>query len=1057
MKNWKRRYKGKLRKFTRREQGAVSVFLVMILVPCMLVASIFVDAGRVYLSQSQAMPAAELALNSVMTHYDFDLNDWYGMVASCQNVDEFYATSEKWFIDSMKSQGVDIQDYLKVTKTDGDSSGIKAVDNANLSNAVMLKSSIVDFMKYRGPVTVCEDLIDRFKSDDMKGQMSDLEESDKNEELVQAKRDYYEEQGDLQKETYATYKVLMKYYTDAGYSNQTLTDIADRYRSYKDVYSEAHKKMVEDLYNTKNLSSYARPKYNANDYANIKASDYDGTFTKNKDGNYPNASTAVSGALKDLNDARASLKNEEKKLSGTWKDYPVYSESSHHDIQYWQHVWTAGQSGITKVNNAAGKYARAYAVLSAMSSHSNYGDAIDSSTQSSVSKALTQASADINERFYVGDSSKKYNKYRSISESLEGIADNSDKQSRIDSVNAKIYVDGSWITIDAALKDVAAKAAQDTAVLDQMEKILKAVRDGGSVDENYTNLYSLSTIREQVKKTKNELNDWSKTANSVNTNMASDDKKEITTEQENRVTEQDIDNLKSRVNNMLDQISNLKEAIKKVKYNGTEIASIDSYSDMVQAASKSGGIKESKIVYNKSKLNSYVTSSFNDMYKPGEFKFTLNSSDDHNMKIDPITEAVATPQAYILWYNKFKDTEDKSQKEVENVDAGDIKKLKNTADSKGKDDKNKEGNEDPVNVIRAYGPADQVYSLVKQNPVTSIADIVKLITSDNVEALRDNLYLLSYMNHMFSYDTYKNEIRYRNLSSVDGISLEKAQDMYKALDDKLGNSSNQVNVKEAINTSLTNKYICSDYNASYGAELEYILYGKDSSKDNVKAAYTDIFAIREIENLVSGFQHFWKNDLEDATSSSINIIANTVSSATGRVIPAAAVKAVLIAALATLESLQDLERLKAGLPIEIYKASADDWKYAIPSVSSDPKAMDIASLTPSSKVETVTKKNGLFYSDYLNLFLLSCLNEDKGKLGAACTLRMADLIQQNMGKITGDNSFKLSKSITYFEINEKLRIDPLMMTLPIFSNENSGYDRTKTDWCTYDVKVTRGY
>ena len=92
------------------------------------------------------------------------------------------------------------------------------------------------------------------------------------------------------------------------------------------------------------------------------------------------------------------------------------------------------------------------------------------------------------------------------------------------------------------------------------------------------------------------------------------------------------------------------------------------------------------------------------------------------------------------------------------------------------------------------------------------------------------------------------------------LSLEKAQDMYKALDDKLGSSSNQVNVKDAINTSLTNKYICSDYNASYGAELEYILYGKDSSKDNVKAAYTDIFAIREIENLVSGFQHFWKVD-----------------------------------------------------------------------------------------------------------------------------------------------------------------------------------------------------
>lgn len=33
--------------FSKRERGAVSVFLVIILVPCMLVASIFVDVGRV--------------------------------------------------------------------------------------------------------------------------------------------------------------------------------------------------------------------------------------------------------------------------------------------------------------------------------------------------------------------------------------------------------------------------------------------------------------------------------------------------------------------------------------------------------------------------------------------------------------------------------------------------------------------------------------------------------------------------------------------------------------------------------------------------------------------------------------------------------------------------------------------------------------------------------------------------------------------------------------------------------------------------------------------------
>ena len=93
-------------KYTKKERGAVSVFLVIILVPCMLVASIFVDVGRVSLSKSAAESASDLALNSLMTNYDFDLNDWYGMVASCQNIDEFYEASEKCFESALKSQNL---------------------------------------------------------------------------------------------------------------------------------------------------------------------------------------------------------------------------------------------------------------------------------------------------------------------------------------------------------------------------------------------------------------------------------------------------------------------------------------------------------------------------------------------------------------------------------------------------------------------------------------------------------------------------------------------------------------------------------------------------------------------------------------------------------------------------------------------------------------------------------------------------------------------------------------------------------------------------------------
>ena len=68
----------------KKARGAVSVFLIIILVPCLLFSSIFVDLSKVYLAESQAESAADLALNSLVSHFDYDLNDWYGMVASCQ-------------------------------------------------------------------------------------------------------------------------------------------------------------------------------------------------------------------------------------------------------------------------------------------------------------------------------------------------------------------------------------------------------------------------------------------------------------------------------------------------------------------------------------------------------------------------------------------------------------------------------------------------------------------------------------------------------------------------------------------------------------------------------------------------------------------------------------------------------------------------------------------------------------------------------------------------------------------------------------------------------------
>ena len=86
--------------------GAISVFLAIILVPSIIVASVFVDVSRVELSKAQASSAADLALDSLMSHFDEKLNEYYGFVSSVQNIEEFYDKTEEFFKGMMEDVNV---------------------------------------------------------------------------------------------------------------------------------------------------------------------------------------------------------------------------------------------------------------------------------------------------------------------------------------------------------------------------------------------------------------------------------------------------------------------------------------------------------------------------------------------------------------------------------------------------------------------------------------------------------------------------------------------------------------------------------------------------------------------------------------------------------------------------------------------------------------------------------------------------------------------------------------------------------------------------------------
>lgn len=226
------------------------------------------------------------------------------------------------------------------------------------------------------------------------------------------------------------------------------------------------------------------------------------------------------------------------------------------------------------------------------------------------------------------------------------------------------------------------------------------------------------------------------------------------------------------------------------------------------------------------------------------------------------------------------------------------------------------------------------------------------------------------------------------------------------------------------------------------------MYGNASIDANIRSSYNNIFAIREALNLVSGFVNFY-NGSKNTTAKVIHAIAVSVAGATSGVVPVSVTKCVLIGVLATLETAQDLYLLKRGFPGDFYKSAEKDWVYALHEGEGFP---------PSKAENKPGKQDGMYYSDYMYLFLMVGITSGE-QMYNAMLLRVGDLIEANMQK-SGKEGFDLGKSLCYFHLKAKIRVKPLMLTLPIVHSfdgvDSSGVLENK-DWCTYDVDIYRGY
>ncbi|MDE6518407.1 MAG: Tad domain-containing protein [Acetatifactor sp.] len=276
----------------RKNHGAISVFLVIILVPCMLIASIFVDISRVQLARAVAESSADLALSTLMTNYDYDLSEYYGLMGSCQNISEYYSLVTEYYDTALHSQDVPdeeiqllyqrvmndiggrfsdetISDILRVQNlTDG--AVISPLEGANMYNATILQEQIVEFMKYRGPIVIAQEIIEKIKSDE--SSVAAVLQSDENKTIVDDKTDFYEAEGELLKTAFDVYWLTRDYTDKVGNNGENMSagklqEYAQNLEGYRTAYEEIHQYLVSNLINTGNLTgTYSRVTIDLNAY-----------------------------------------------------------------------------------------------------------------------------------------------------------------------------------------------------------------------------------------------------------------------------------------------------------------------------------------------------------------------------------------------------------------------------------------------------------------------------------------------------------------------------------------------------------------------------------------------------------------------------------------------------------------------------------------------------------------------------------------------------------------------------------------------------------------------
>lgn len=932
-------------KFMENNRGAISIFLIIVLVPMLVVSSIFVDMSRLRLANAAATSAGDLTLNTALTDYDAVLKDMYGLFATSQSIDELLENLEDYYKKSIAAAGVapadadnyvdQIMSMLKSPTGTDDLMNINLTDfqvskptGASLSNPAILKAQIIEFMKYRGPLDLGSSFLDALQG---------MKNLSKQTELVDSKNKFYAEQKSLLENLESAWRNIQAYqYASASIGFPTGSYIETQAAGMGNnaaKLGDAIRDMVKYLYYSDYL--YENQCAIELDKGDDEDSGDDDKWTFKWFGETITCTPAydeddevtTDNVLQCLANVLASIAAVEK-YTGAGNDGKLY-----------RLIETSPSSDVARIYmvaqfNKTGKSGYAAAVKSLLQNlvylHSamrycpvdemknvfvkvNYDDY---TVELAASGSTLYSVADSQVRAHLALDANYISMFNGLTGKLNGYYNGF-----ISTVNSK------KTPVDDSVKTARSNANSFYELIEKRRNNLtKAIEDLNTVK---------SKLESSTSGYNNALENWEKSANNLSDDtMGKNDKKEIE-QLKSILTVDKVSSLITRLTNARNSLNDALTQIDAYKFNGTSFRSFPTggtgYSilrNMFTSAQKASieGVEPTGD-------SSYdaVINSIRESIAKGTITTSWNNNEHPDLTKDQ-------RELYTWLYNNYYDPGMNYENLTSNgnkTKSGDDE-LKSSQDELKKEaDKHTESEPNSSTKVNRnisdyvdYLPStewDALASDIQKGAVETDPDALLSSSSgavngllsgvmellDNMAtSLRDDLYITDYIMNMFSYDTYEAEMTVKG-----GGDLSAFSSWYTAESDGSYKLKDQYSKYAVDALTFTKNSINPNMNYLYGSEVEYIIYGGNDMAGNKTAAYGTIFLIRFAFNTVYAFT--------DAEINNTTLAAATAIFGTPPLTPLIpAAKIAMTIGLAIAESAYDLYILKTGASVPLFKNSS---------------------------------------------------------------------------------------------------------------------------------------